>query len=84
MDVSQIAHRHFRESCCAQELGGRLYAFPAHGGKRLARPVCVVSLEKIKTLLRLRLREPESINHHNTTVGPQKPKPVGEGDLRLA
>ena len=29
MDVSQIAHRHFRESCCAQELGGRLYAFPA-------------------------------------------------------
>jgi len=84
MDVSQIARRHSQETCCTQQFGDWRDAFPTHGGKRFARPVSVVSLEEFKTLFGLRLREPESIDYHNTTIWPQELKPVGECNLGLA
>ena len=69
MDIRQIARCYFGESCDSQEVGRQLYTLPAHGRKRLAHPVHVMLLEKIRLLL-LRLCEPESIDHHNATVWP--------------
>jgi hypothetical protein len=51
VDVSQIAHRNFREPCRSQEVCDRSNTLPAHCGQRLTGPFCVVSLEEIKAFL---------------------------------